>query len=66
MDIIKDAESYLEGYWDLKDSITSISKEIELLDEHIKSVKSIDYSGMPHRNGPSQPDDRLIYLLQRY
>jgi len=65
MDIIKDAESYLESYWDLKDSIITIAKEIELLDEDIKSVKSLDYSGMPHGNGPSQPDDRLINLLYK-
>lgn len=65
MDIIKDAESYLEGYWDLKDSITTIAKEIELLDEDIKSVKSLDYSGMPHGSGAAHPDDRLVNLLYK-
>lgn len=65
MDIIKDAESYLEGYYDLKNSIINITKEIELLDEDIKSIKNLDYSGMSHRSEVSHSDDRLVNLLYK-
>lgn len=65
MDIIKDAEMYLEGYWDLKDSITNIKREIQLLEDDITSIKSLDYSGMPKGSGASQPDDRLINLIYK-
>lgn len=65
MDIIKDAEMYLEGYWDLKDSVKNIKAEIRLLEEDISSVKSLDYSGMPQGSGASLPDDKLINLIYK-
>lgn len=64
MDYLKEIDTMLKNYANLKDSIISITDEVQMLDEEIQDLKAIQYSDMP-KSVAFNVDDRLINLIYK-
>ncbi|MBU3171368.1 DUF1492 domain-containing protein [Clostridium estertheticum] len=60
MNYIEEAEEYLTNYDNLKISLENLRMDVIELDETFKSIKAINYSGMPHGAGAGEPSDAIL------
>ncbi|MBU3185644.1 DUF1492 domain-containing protein [Clostridium estertheticum] len=60
MNYIEEAEEYLTNYDNLKISLENLRMDVIELDETFKSIKAINYSGMPHGSGAGEPSDAIL------
>ncbi len=63
MDYIRDTIDYLINFDSLKNSLDNLKCKIIELQAELKSVKEINYSGMPSGGGNQEPDDKIINIM---